>query len=29
MLDGRGGITIGDDVLIGFESILLTSTNNY
>ena len=28
-LDGRGGIEIGDFTLIGFESVLLTSTHNY
>ena len=28
VLDGRGGIAIGDDCLIGFESIILTSTHN-
>jgi maltose O-acetyltransferase len=26
-LDGRGGIEIGDDTLVGFESIILTSTH--
>ena len=26
-LDGRGGIDIGDDTMIGFESIILTSTH--
>lgn len=29
ILDGRGGLTIGDDVLIGYESIIMTSTHNY
>ena len=28
-LDGRGGIEIGDFSLIGFESVLLTSTHTY
>lgn len=28
-LDGRGGIEIGNFTLIGFESVLLTSTHNY
>lgn len=28
-LDGRGGLTIGNDVLVGFESIIITSTHNY
>lgn len=27
-LDGRGGLEIGDDTMIGFESIILTSTHN-
>lgn len=27
VIDGRGGLTIGDDVMIGFESIVLTSTH--
>lgn len=26
-LDGRGGLAIGDDTMIGFESIILTSTH--
>jgi maltose O-acetyltransferase len=29
ILDGRGGITIGDDVLVGYESIIMTSMRNY
>ncbi len=29
ILDGRGGLTIGDDVLIGYESIIMTTTHNY
>jgi len=29
VLDGRGGLTIGDDVLIGFDSTILTLTHNY
>jgi maltose O-acetyltransferase len=29
ILDGRGGLTIGDDVLIGYESIIMTATHNY
>ena len=28
-LDGRGNIEIGDFTIIGFESVLLTSTHNY
>lgn len=28
-LDGRGGIKIGSDTLVGFESIILTSSHNY
>lgn len=27
-LDGRGGLKIGDDTMIGFESVILTSTHN-
>lgn len=27
-LDGRGGLQIGDDTMVGFESIILTSTHN-
>ena len=27
-LDGRGGLEIGDDTMVGFESIILTSTHN-
>lgn len=29
ILNGRGGITIGDYVLVGFESMILTSNHNY
>ena len=29
ILAGRGGITIGDNVLVGYETIILTSTWNY
>jgi len=29
IIDGRGGLTIGDDVMVGFESILLTSTHRF
>jgi len=29
ILDGRGGILIGDDVLVGFETLILTSTHNH
>lgn len=28
VIDGRGGLVIGDDCLLGFENILLTSTHN-
>ena len=28
-LDGRGGITIGDNVLVGYESIIMTSARNF
>ncbi len=27
VIDGRGGLTIGDDCLLGFENIILTSTH--
>lgn len=29
ILDGRGGLTIGDDVLIGFESLILSSSHRF
>ena len=29
VLDGRGGLEIGDGTLIGFESLIITSTHNY
>lgn len=29
LLDGRGELRIGDDVMIGFESLILTSTHRY
>ncbi len=29
ILDGRGGLTIGNDVLIGYESIIMTATHNF
>jgi len=28
-LDGYGGLTIGDDVLVGFERIIITHTHNH
>lgn len=28
-LDGRGGLTIASNTMVGFESIILTSTHNY
>lgn len=29
IVDGRGGLTIGDDVMVGFESIVITMTHRY
>jgi acetyltransferase-like isoleucine patch superfamily enzyme len=29
ILDGRGDLTIGDDVLVGFESIIMTTTHQF
>lgn len=29
ILDGRGGLTIGNDVLVGYYSIIMSSTHNY
>ncbi|MBN2549568.1 MAG: acyltransferase [Anaerolineales bacterium] len=29
ILDGRGGLTIGDNVLVGYESIVITNTHNF
>jgi maltose O-acetyltransferase len=29
ILDGRGGISIGDEVMIGFESVLITCTHRF
>jgi len=29
ILDGRGGIAIGNDVLVGYESIIITLTHNH
>lgn len=29
LLDGRGGLSIGDDVLIGYETIIMSTMHNY
>jgi maltose O-acetyltransferase len=29
ILDGRGGLSIGDDTMVGFETLIVTGTHNY